>query len=57
MKCPKCGKTITIIAFTNWDNLTTYYYPICNNCNWTTKQTFDNKKQIEIYMKESDKIC
>lgn len=51
MNCPNCNKELQIIQNTNWDNLTTSYYPICNNCHWTTRQEFDSKKAINIYLR------
>lgn len=51
IKCPKCGNKISIITETNWDNLTTYLYPICIKCKWTTKKVFNTEEQISEYIK------
>ena len=39
IKCPKCDSEIRIIKESNWDNLDTYLYPVCDNCKWTTKRS------------------
>ena len=49
LNCPKCGSEIKIIRDTDWDNLDTYLYPICDKCKWTTKEIFYNVSQIEAY--------
>ena len=51
IKCPKCNSEIKIVRETNWDNLDTYLYPVCNNCKWTTKEVFYNEEQILEYIK------
>lgn len=51
LNCPKCGFEIKIIRDTDWDNLDTYLYPICDKCKWTTKEIFYNVSQIEAYIK------
>lgn len=51
LSCPKCGSEIKIIRETDWDNLDTYLYPICDKCKWTTKEIFYNVSQIEAYIK------
>lgn len=50
IKCPKCGYEIRIIKESNWDNLDTYLYPVCDKCKWTTKEVFYNESQIESYI-------
>lgn len=50
LSCPKCGSEIKIIRETDWDNLDTYLYPICDKCKWTTKEIFYNVSQIESYI-------
>ena len=51
IKCPRCCSELDIIKETNWDNLDTYLYPICNKCKWTTKEVFYNLLQIKEYIK------
>ena len=51
IKCPKCGSEIKIIEETNWDNLDTYLYPVCNGCKWTIKEVFYNIAQIKEHLK------
>lgn len=51
IKCPKCGSEIRIIKESNWDNLDTYLYPVCDNCKWTTKEVFYNIAQIKEHLK------
>lgn len=51
-KCPKCGSEIKIIKETNWDNLDTYLYPVCDNCKWTTKKVFYSTTQIVEHIKD-----
>jgi ssDNA-binding Zn-finger/Zn-ribbon topoisomerase 1 len=51
IKCPKCDSEIRIIKESNWDNLDTYLYPVCDNCKWTTKEVFYNIAQIKEHLK------
>lgn len=51
IKCPRCNSEIRIIKESNWDNLDTYFYPVCDNCKWTTKEVFYNIAQIKEYLK------
>ena len=50
-RCPKCGSEMRIIKESNWDNLDTYLYPVCDNCKWTTKEVFYNIAQIKEHLK------
>ena len=49
--CPRCNSEIRIIRETDWINFDTYFYPVCDKCGWTTTEVFDNKAQIEEYLK------
>ena len=51
IKCPKCGSEMRIIKESNWDNLDTYLYPVCDRCKWTTKKVFYNVAQIKEHLK------
>lgn len=51
IRCPKCSSEIKIIKELNWDNLDAYLYPVCINCEWTTKEVFYNIFQIKEYLK------
>lgn len=52
MLCPRCcEEELTVTYNTNFDNNVTYCYPDCLNCGWTTSEVFDNKSQIEEYLK------
>lgn len=46
IKCPKCGSEIKIVKETNWDNLDTYLYPVCDKCRWTTKGVYTDLDSI-----------
>lgn len=50
IKCPKCNYEVEIVKETNWDNLNTYLYPVCNKCKWTTKEVFYNLEQINWHV-------
>ena len=51
INCPSCSGNIRIIKETNFDNLDTYLYPVCDECKWTTKQVFYNVDQIKEFIK------
>jgi hypothetical protein len=51
MLCPRCKQELTVTYNTNFDNNETYCYPDCLSCGWTTAEVFDNKAQIEEYLK------
>ena len=50
--CPKCKHQIIIAHNIDWHSLYIYYYPVCANCGWTTKQVFDTPDEITIYLNE-----
>lgn len=52
LKCPRCGKPLDIKQYTNFDNLETYYYPLCRNCNFTTKEVYYDKKYLATLIKD-----
>lgn len=47
MKCPNCNYNITIVG-TGLGQ----YYPYCPKCHWMTKSVFDNKIEIEEYLRK-----
>lgn len=51
IKCPKCGAEIQIIQKIDWLNFTTYLYPVCDKCKWTTKEVFYDVAQIQEHIK------
>lgn len=52
MSCPRCGSPLAIIKYTNWDNLETYMYPLCQTCSFTSRSVFDTREQIANYLKD-----
>ncbi len=50
MLCPRCGKPMALVNYTDWDNLVTHYYPQCHNCGYTTRRVFESPDSLRNYM-------
>ena len=50
MICPRCGKPMALKSYTDWNKLTTHYYPQCYNCGYSTRRVFDSPDNLSDYL-------
>ena len=55
MKCLRCNHKLTISHDIDWHNCYIYYYPVCTNCGWTTRQVFDSEGELKDWYAEIEK--